>query len=82
MAKINYTVIIILAVIGLVAIYIIQSKQRAESQARMLEAQVSMIDAQTRQQEACQDSWVCATTSILTGVGDVAGGFLGGLFGK
>lgn len=72
--KINYTLLIIFGVIVLAIVYIISQRQRAELQARMMENQVNMIDAQIRQQEACKSNWLCASSQILGGVSDVTSG--------
>jgi len=71
----NKTIIIIVVAISVLGVfYMLNQKYRLEQQTRLAEQQVAMINAQTNQQIACQESWICATTSLLTGAGDVLGG--------
>ena len=74
----NTIVIVVIAITVLIIVYMISQNKKREQQALLMNSQVAMINAQTNQQTACQESWVCATTSILTGAGDVLGGFMGG----
>ena len=75
-------VIIVIALTIIIVVYMINQRQKLVAQGNLMEQQVALINAQTNQQTACQSSWLCATTSILTGAGDILGGFLGGLGGS
>jgi hypothetical protein len=81
MKGINLTVVIVIAIVAIVFIYLANQRARLEQQARMLEGQTALINAQTAQQSACQNSWVCATTNILGGLTGLVGSTnLTGLF--
>lgn len=77
--KLNATVLIIVGVIALLVVYLINQQRQRELALRQMETQVALIDAQTRQQQACSDNWLCATQTLLTGAGDVLGG-VGSIF--
>jgi len=82
MGKVNPTVLIILAVIILAFLYMANQRNRLEQQSRAIEGQTALINAQTAQQTACQNSWVCASSTILSGIGGVAANLnFSGLFG-
>ena len=79
MGKINVTVLVIVGIIVLAIVYMISQKNRLELQSRQMEGQAALINAQTAQQTACQSSWVCSTSTILSGLGGIASGL--NLFG-
>lgn len=72
------TVIIIVGIIALIIVYMLMQRGRREQQTLLMAQQVALIEAQTAQQQACDQSWQCSATNILSGVGDVLGGFFGG----
>ena len=73
------TIIILVCVTLIVVAYMYNQRQKTRAQADLANAQVNLINAQTSQQAACDSSWQCSATGLLTGVGDMLGG-LGQLF--
>ncbi len=65
-------VIIVVSCLTLVILaYMYNQRERVKAQTDVMNAQVNMINAQTASQEACDRSWQCTTTSLLSGLGGI-----------
>jgi len=70
-------IIVVLICVTLLALaWMYNNRIRMESQQLTAQNQIDMVYANIAQQEACDRSWQCTATNLLTG----AGGIVGGLF--
>ena len=77
MGKAKITVIIVISLTLIALVYFYYRTQQTKAQTRLAESQVDLINATTASQEACDRSWQCSTSQIMTGVGSVIGGLFG-----
>ncbi len=65
---------IIIAVIAYLAYSKYLRTREQELFNRNIEMQTALIGAQTAQSESCSNNWMCATTNILSGLGNLTSG--------